>query len=69
MLGGPVIGNLPRGLPQPRRAPETYSNIILQILQIVKILLMYFPAHLLSSLANRENRENPAHSSSCNFFS
>ena len=48
MLGGPVIGNLPRCLPQPRRAPEPYSNIILQILQIVKILLMYFPALLLS---------------------
>ena len=37
MLGEPVIGNLPRGLPKPRRC---IKNLILEILQILQILLM-----------------------------
>ena len=39
ILGGPVIGNLPRGLPKRCRCVR---NLILEILEILEILLMIY---------------------------
>ena len=48
ILGGPVIGNLPRGLPKRCRCVR---NLILEILEILEILLMiYTITSLLSTL-------------------